>query len=809
MHYPTHVMLVITKGEVGGAQTHVIELCRALRGRVHFTAVIGGTDDNSFLSEALKALGVQVITLPALSNSLNPYRIVVSIKGLLQQIRVHQPHVIHVHSAVAGVVARIAGKISQTSVVYTVHGFGFKPQATPWIRWNAWIAEAMMAAWATRMICVSEYEKTLSKQLPMDPNRVNVIRNAISDVPWQSHAAKTPASIVMVARLAAPKRPDLLVQALGLLAHQGLQPITKILGGGPDQTIIQQMVAELQLPHIHLQGDVHNVAEQLAENQIFVLLSDHEGLPMSILEAMRAGMAILATRLPGIAELIEDEQHGLLVDNNPDAIAQQLARLLQNPDLRQQLGQQARLRYEAEFKSESMASKVLDIYREAPLQRTASLPMTRPSQHKKQLSSQHAHRQRTHLVWSFLGLVMIGLAYLISQGLEYSGLATPVFSHTVLACAIPYALAAHLLYRGAHIPTAERASLLFVTTGLPYLLTPLAFALLQQAYSRGAIALTYALTMLWFWLADQWFQRHRPVKLVYIDESIPSQMQALLTSDGTNHPQRIQLMAWPDHWTDLAQAPACEGAVIDPHATANKTRSHILTQLKLSHIRLYSPESLSESITGRLSQTTLSNELWQTDANPAYDLFKRIIDFSIVLILMPLWYPLGLLVALAVKIDSPGPAIYSQIRTGLHGKPFRIYKFRSMRFEPLAQAQFAQKNDPRITRLGQFIRKTRLDEIPQLWNILRGDMSLIGPRPEQEKFVHQFAEQIPSYPYRHLVRPGLTGWAQVQQGYAASADETVIKLSYDLYYVTHYSLAMDLLIVLKTIKTVITGHGAR
>jgi lipopolysaccharide/colanic/teichoic acid biosynthesis glycosyltransferase len=176
---------------------------------------------------------------------------------------------------------------------------------------------------------------------------------------------------------------------------------------------------------------------------------------------------------------------------------------------------------------------------------------------------------------------------------------------------------------------------------------------------------------------------------------------------------------------------------------------------------------------------------------------------------MPLWYPLGLLVAIAVKIDSPGPAIYSQIRSGLHGKPFRIYKFRSMRFEPLAQAQFAQKNDPRITRLGHFIRKTRLDEIPQLWNILRGDMSLIGPRPEQEKFVHQFAEQIPSYPYRHLVRPGLTGWAQVQQGYTASADETVIKLSYDLYYVTHYSLAMDLLIVLKTIKTVLTGHGAR
>jgi lipopolysaccharide/colanic/teichoic acid biosynthesis glycosyltransferase len=162
-----------------------------------------------------------------------------------------------------------------------------------------------------------------------------------------------------------------------------------------------------------------------------------------------------------------------------------------------------------------------------------------------------------------------------------------------------------------------------------------------------------------------------------------------------------------------------------------------------------------------------------------------------------------------VRIDSPGPALFSQWRVGLHGQTFRIFKFRSMRHAPLATAQFAQTNDPRITRFGHFMRRSRLDEIPQLWNVLKGDMSLIGPRPEQEKFVEQFAEQIASYPYRHLVRPGLTGWAQVQQGYAASAEETVVKLSYDLYYVTHYSLAMDLLIALKTVRIVLTGHGAR
>ena len=174
-----------------------------------------------------------------------------------------------------------------------------------------------------------------------------------------------------------------------------------------------------------------------------------------------------------------------------------------------------------------------------------------------------------------------------------------------------------------------------------------------------------------------------------------------------------------------------------------------------------------------------------------------------------LWLPLALLVAVGVKIDSPGPALFSQRRTGMHGQSFRIWKFRSMRHEAQDTPQFAQANDPRITRFGQWIRRTRLDEIPQLFNVLMGHMSLIGPRPEQDGFVQQFAEQMPSYPYRHLVRPGLTGWAQVQQGYAASADETAIKLSYDLYYITHYSLAMDLLIVFKTIQTVLTGRGAR
>jgi lipopolysaccharide/colanic/teichoic acid biosynthesis glycosyltransferase len=520
--------------------------------------------------------------------------------------------------------------------------------------------------------------------------------------------------------------------------------------------------------------------------------------------------------------MLTHNESAWLVPNSPQAVADALQTLLAYAPLRQRLGQAARARYEAQFQPQAMAEPVLAIYQQAPLMHTARWPMTRPRRHTQQLASQQAHRQSAHLVWSLLGLAMIGLAYAISQALMASGHATVDFGRTVLASLVPYALAAHLLYRSAHMPAAERGPLLLVTTGLPFWLTPLAFALLQQPYSRGALLLTYVLCTFWFWLADQWFLRHRPWRLVYQDPRVPALLAPWLPKpDGQGLP-RIRLLPWPAQGMPPGTALACDGAVVLPAAANADTsfasatsapssaeRHRFLTALKLQHVRLYSPESLQQSLTGRMAAETLQNELWQTDGNPAYDLVKRLIDVSVVLALLPLWLPLALLVACGVKIDSPGPALFSQRRTGMHGQSFRIWKFRSMRHETQLNPQFAQANDPRITRFGHWIRRTRLDEIPQLFNVLMGQMSLIGPRPEQDGFVQQFAELMPSYPYRHLVRPGLTGWAQVQQGYAASADETAIKLSYDLYYITHYSLAMDLLIVFKTIQTVLTGRGAR
>jgi lipopolysaccharide/colanic/teichoic acid biosynthesis glycosyltransferase len=166
------------------------------------------------------------------------------------------------------------------------------------------------------------------------------------------------------------------------------------------------------------------------------------------------------------------------------------------------------------------------------------------------------------------------------------------------------------------------------------------------------------------------------------------------------------------------------------------------------------------------------------------------------------------IIALAVKLSSPGPVLFRQERVGKHGKRFWIVKFRTMREDAEANgAQFATIQDPRITAVGAFLRATRLDELPQVWNVLKGDMSFVGPRPERPEFVDQLTERLPFYALRHLTRPGLTGWAQVRYKYASSLEENLVKLQYDLFYVKHRSLILDLAILLKTINTVVRRQG--
>ncbi|MFW5695719.1 MAG: sugar transferase [Alkalispirochaeta sp.] len=194
--------------------------------------------------------------------------------------------------------------------------------------------------------------------------------------------------------------------------------------------------------------------------------------------------------------------------------------------------------------------------------------------------------------------------------------------------------------------------------------------------------------------------------------------------------------------------------------------------------------------------------------NRGYHIIKRVVDIMGVVLFLPIFLPLGVLTALAVKLSSPGPAFFSQTRVGRNDQPFTLYKFRSMRTDAEQHgAQWATENDPRITAVGRVIRATRLDEIPQIMNVLRGEMSFIGPRPERPEFVSTLSRSIPHYHLRHLVKPGLTGWAQVRYRYGSTEEDAAIKLTYDLYYVKNVSLVLDVKILLKTIMTVLGRRG--
>ena len=812
-----HVMLVITKGEAGGAQSHVLALCEALVAQVRLTVVIGGPDAPSWLGDQLKGLGIQVLALPALQETLLPWRVWPAWQGLIDLIDTHAPNVVHAHSAMAGLVARMTRVQLDVPVLYTVHGFGFKPQV-PWVRRQmASLAERALARWTTQMVCVSQHERELAYQLPIAHERVHVIPNGIAhlkaplDTTWHDIP-----HLIMVARMKSPKRHDVLLHALAQvrdkLGHE--LPVT-FVGDGP---LFAQYVAQAEQLGLHKvtwAGEITHVAPLLAQQDVLMLLSDHEGMPITVLEAMRAGLTIVASDLPGIREQVIAGQEALLVANNPDAVAEQLVRLAQEPYLRKRLGKAAQQAFESAFTVDRMAQRVLSLYAQCIEEAESDKSDSTAFQIGSTLVSATVRRRDALQSWALWGAWLAIPSWIVAQLLQDAGLVTYQFGLTLLWCVLPYAVAAHLLMRASHLPVAERSGVLWVSVAAPFLLTPLGFALLQQAYSRAAVLWAFALTAAWLAWGYRRYVKHRALRLVYWDADVPSQLASYLSPEGID-PLGLELLEWQPFSAQEGNVspapllPACDGIVLDRHVLVDDARTRLLGQLKMQHLRLYSVEAVAELVSGRKTLPHMGDNLWAIDNDPGYDRIKRLLDVCVLLALTPLWLPIASAIAVAVRYDSKGPALFTQERVGRNGKIFRLYKFRSMVHGLQAPGvHFAQAEDPRITRVGRVLRRTRLDELPQLWNVLRGEMSLIGPRPEQVPFVREFAATIPSYPYRHLVRPGLTGWAQVQQGYADSADSTRIKLSYDLYYVAHYSLALDLLIAVKTCKIVWTGFGAR
>ena len=243
----------------------------------------------------------------------------------------------------------------------------------------------------------------------------------------------------------------------------------------------------------------------------------------------------------------------------------------------------------------------------------------------------------------------------------------------------------------------------------------------------------------------------------------------------------------------------------------SESLEHELLQCRIHGVKVVDGNSFYEMATGKLDVKRVKQSwLIYSDgfqSSSHHRFVKRIIDYTLSLILSVLVFPLILVTSVLIKLESPGPIFFSQERMGKDRKNYKMYKFRSMRTDAEKQSgpAWSGQNDSRITRVGKYIRNWRIDELPQLLNVIKGDMSFVGPRPEREFFVNQLEKEIPYYGIRTSVKPGITGWAQVNYGYGASIDDAVEKLNYDLYYIKNASVFMDIYIVFRTTKTVILG----
>jgi sugar transferase (PEP-CTERM system associated) len=343
----------------------------------------------------------------------------------------------------------------------------------------------------------------------------------------------------------------------------------------------------------------------------------------------------------------------------------------------------------------------------------------------------------------------------------------------------------------------------------------------------GLVILTFALMgwkAVYAWMERQPFLRER----VYVLGG-GERAQKLVHALRTRHELGMDVVGWVGAMgngsltrENLAQflQPLRDKKAVDRVIVALSDRRGTmpvreLLDLRLNNVKVEEATDLLEKIDGRIAVDELHpswlifSEGFRLKGSMIFR--RRVMSWLISALLLILVLPLLPIIALLIKLTSPGAVLYKQKRVGRGGKPFYCYKFRTMRADAEADTgpTWAGDDDPRITKVGRFLRSTRLDEVPQLWNVFTGDMGFVGPRPERPEFVEWLSREIPYYNLRHLVRPGITGWAQICYQYGASLEESKEKLQYDLYYMKNISMAFDLYIIFLTIKTVLFGRGAK
>ncbi|MER8479328.1 sugar transferase [Mesorhizobium sp. M1163] len=415
---------------------------------------------------------------------------------------------------------------------------------------------------------------------------------------------------------------------------------------------------------------------------------------------------------------------------------------------------------------------------------------------------------RRHLLLRMRFQLLGGLTFaillpaLIRLSFDQQVILSPNMQVTIFAAFIAHTTGYLLYKRIGNFPGVAAAGYILPTFALTYGLVFVTIFFFRFDYSRFQAAASFIQSTLWYFGLSLATRRLDAYRL------------AIIPGGDVDRLETIPGVSWhrihsPDTVVEYAS-----GVVADLRADLSDEWERYIADRALSGTPVYHVKQISESLTGRVEIEHLSeNTLGSLNPNQAYLKIKQAIDWATAMFVLSAFSPLLLLVAIAIKVDSPGPALFRQKRTGYQGLPYEVYKFRTMRLSASIsdekEAAITKAGDERITRLGQLLRKSRIDELPQAFNILRGEMSWIGPRPEALVLSKWYEAELPFYRYRHIVRPGITGWAQVNQGHVAAVDDVLEKLHYDFYYIKNFSPWLDFLIVLRTIKTMLTGFGAR
>lgn len=365
-------------------------------------------------------------------------------------------------------------------------------------------------------------------------------------------------------------------------------------------------------------------------------------------------------------------------------------------------------------------------------------------------------------------------------------------------------IAALLAYKRMRLyPGARRLGFLLPSFLVTYAIGSVLLLILRIPYSTLQLALGFGFGVLLSWIFNAWNRRPSAAPILLVPST--RTIELVHNLPNLNH----QICESPDA---ILRSKAT--VVVDLHREIEPEWEQAIAKATLQGASIYHVKQIQESLTGKVAIEHLSENTFGSLApDSVYFLIKKLVDSIGAALCLVALSPVLLILMGAIRLESPGPAIFRQTRIGYRGVPFQIFKLRTMRTEAASgsgrEAAMTRHKDPRVTPLGRFLRETRADELPQLVNVLLGQMSLIGPRPEAVELSKWYEQTIDFYPYRHVVLPGITGWAQVNQGHVADVGQVSHKLQYDFYYIKHFSLWLDALIFCKTIGVILTRFGVR